>query len=235
MRCSLIIPAAGRGTRFGGELPKQLLPLCGRPVLARSLDAFAGLVDEAVLAVSDELRDAVTALVSAAPPPFPVRLVAGGALRQDSVHAALIATDPRSDAVLVHDAVRPLVPRQCIEDCRAALRQHVAAVVAVPCAATVKRTRLADGWNLVDQTVPRDDLWLAQTPQGFLRGPGLAAFARAAAERWICSDDVQVLERAGQRVAVVPGDARNFKITTPDDWAIAEALVIRQQAQAGKD
>ncbi len=225
MRCSLIIPAAGRGTRFGGDQPKQFLPLRGRAVLARSLDAFAGLVDEAVLAVGADVRDAVAALVADAAPPFPVRLVEGGATRQASVHAALLATDPRSDAVLVHDAVRPLVPRRCIEDCRDALRQHVAAVVALPCAATVKRTRMANGWNLVESTVPRDELWLAQTPQGFLRAPGLAAFARAVSEGWQCSDDAQVMERAGLRVAVVPGDARNLKITTPDDWAVAEALL----------
>jgi len=75
------------------------------------------------------------------------------------------------------------------------------------------------------ETVPRDDLWLAQTPQGFRRDAGRAAFARARAEHWECSDDAQVLERAGIRVAIVPGDARNVKITTPEDLALVEAMM----------
>jgi 2-C-methyl-D-erythritol 4-phosphate cytidylyltransferase len=221
-RISLVIPAAGRGTRFGGPIPKQLLPLKGRAVLLRSLDAFAGQVHEAVLAISAEAHDEIAALIASAGLPFPVRLTTGGATRQESVHAGLLASDPASELVLVHDAVRPLVPRTCIAACIAALTKHVAAVVALPCAATVKRAR-AD--LTVDATVPRDDLWLAQTPQGLHRPEALAAFARAVSERWSCSDDVQVMERAGHRVALVLGDARNLKLTTPDDWAVAEALI----------
>ena len=221
-RVSLVIPAAGRGTRFGGPVAKQLLLLKGRAVLLRSLDAFAGQVEEAVLAISADAHDDIAALIATAGLPFPVRLTTGGATRQESVHAGLLASDPTCDLVLIHDAVRPLVPTRCITACIAALAEHVAAVVALPCAATVKRAR-SD--NTVDATVPRDDLWLAQTPQGLRRAEALAAFARAAQERWTCSDDVQVMERAGHRVALVMGDARNLKLTTPDDWAVAEALL----------
>ncbi len=78
-------------------------------------------------------------------------------------------------------------------------------------------------------TVPRDDLWLAQTPQGLRREAALAAFAQAQAEGWLCSDDVQVIERWGGSVVVVRGDRANLKITTPDDWAVAEALIQRRQ------
>ena len=232
MRTSLVIPAAGRGLRFGGsgrsgtDTPKQLLPLAGRVVLLRSLDAFTGLVDEAVLVVSDDLRVDVERLLANARFTFPVRLTAGGATRQESVHRGLLSTDISADVVLVHDAVRPLVPTRCISACIAALANADAAVVAIPCAHTVKRSRLSHGdATLVDTTVPREDLWLAQTPQGLRRAAGLAAFARAAAEGWSCSDDVQVMERAGHSVALVPGDARNIKLTTPDDWAVAEALL----------
>jgi 2-C-methyl-D-erythritol 4-phosphate cytidylyltransferase len=221
-RISLVIPAAGRGSRFGGPVPKQLLPLKGRTVLLRTLDAFVGHVHEAVLAISADAHDDIAAVLTHAALPYPVRVVTGGATRQDSVYAALQASDPRCDLVLVHDAVRPLVPPTCIAACIAALTDHVAAVVAIPCAATVKRARPD---RTVDATVPRDDLWLAQTPQGLRRTEALAAFARAAAEAWMCSDDVQVMERAGHRVALVPGDARNLKLTTPDDWAVAEALI----------
>lgn len=221
-RISLVIPAAGNGTRFGGPIPKQLLPLKGRAVFLRSLDAFAGHVDEAVLAVSADMRADIEALLKNADLPFPVRLTAGGASRQASVYAGLLASDPSCDAILVHDAVRPLVPAPCIAACIAALREYVAAVVALPCAATVKRAR-SDG--TVDTTVARDDLWLAQTPQGLRRAEALAAFKRAVVEGWLCSDDAQVMERAGHRVALIMGDARNLKLTTPDDWAVAEALM----------
>jgi 2-C-methyl-D-erythritol 4-phosphate cytidylyltransferase len=219
MTASLIIPAAGRGTRLGSGIPKQLLELHGRSVLAWSLAAFAGLVDEAVVAIGDDMRITVDEIVAQARLPFPVHLVAGGTTRQRSVHAALQRAS--GSTILVHDSVRPLVPRVCIQACLTAVAAGGAAVVAVPCAATVKRT-LA---GTVVETVPREDLWLAQTPQGFLRDLGLQAFARAEREGWSCSDDAQVLERAGARVAVIPGDTRNLKITTMDDWAMAVALM----------
>lgn len=227
MRAALVIPAAGSGSRFGGGTPKQLLPLAGCPVLLRSLAAFAGLVDEAVLAVSPDIRDAVEALLTRHPPPMPVRICLGGATRQASVHAGILATDPSCTAILVHDAVRPLVPATCIAACIAALVDHDGAVVAVPCTPTVKRAG-ADG--VVAGTVPRDGLWLAQTPQGGRRSAFLDAFARAAATGVPCSDDAQVLELAGYRVALVPGDARNLKITTPDDWRVAEAILADARA-----
>jgi 2-C-methyl-D-erythritol 4-phosphate cytidylyltransferase len=219
-RVALVIPAAGSGTRFGGDRPKQFLMLGGKPVLAHTLAAFAGLVDAAWLAVNDAWRDEVTAIAAAAP--FPCHVVTGGATRQDSVHAALQAVTADCDRILVHDAVRPLVPRTCIAACIAALDQHPAAVLAVPCAATVKR---AGTTGCVAETVPREGLWLAQTPQAFHRDVGLAAFAAAARDGFQGTDDVQLLERAGHAVALVTGDARNLKLTTRDDLAVATALL----------
>ena len=220
MGVALVIPAAGSGSRFGGPIPKHYLPLAGRPVLAWTLQAFAGLVDEALLAVDDTWHDQASALAATAP--FPCQVVRGGNTRQASVAAALAAVSPAHDRVLIHDAVRPLVPRACIIACIEALADHPAAVVAVPCAATVKR---AGPNHQVLATVPRDDLWLAQTPQGVRRHEGLRAFAALAGDT-SCTDDAQVMERAGYAVAIVRGDARNLKITTPDDFAVAEALLI---------
>lgn len=217
---TLILPAGGSGTRFGGPVPKQLLPLAGLPVIRRSIDAFAGCADACVVAAPPDRSAEIAAACAGAA--LPVRIVAGGATRQASVAAALDAAE--GDLVLVHDAVRPLVPRRCIEACIAALGRAVAAVVAVPCAATVKR---AGPGGLVAATVPRADLWLAQTPQGFRRAAGVAAFARAIAEGWNCTDDAEVLERAGHAVELVPGDPANLKITEPADFAIAEALLAR--------
>lgn len=215
---SLLLPAGGSGSRFGSTIPKQFLPLAGVPVIRRSIDAFAGLADECVIAAAPDRHAEVAAACAGAL--VPVRIVAGGANRQASVAAALRAA--HGDLLLVHDAVRPLVPRRCIEACLAALARVPAAVVAIPCAATVKRAG-ADG--LVTATVPRAGLWLAQTPQGFRRAEGLAAFARAATAGWDCTDDAEVLERAGYAVEIVPGDAVNLKITEPGDLALAEALL----------
>jgi 2-C-methyl-D-erythritol 4-phosphate cytidylyltransferase len=215
---SLLLPAGGTGSRFGGAVPKQLLPLLGVPVIRRSIEAFAGLVDEAVIAGPADRLEEIRAVCAGCTVPW--RVVAGGADRQASVHAALQAS--RGDLLLVHDAVRPLTPRRCIAACIAALATRPAALVAVPCAATVKRAT-PDGQ--VAATVPRADLWLAQTPQGFQRSAGLAAFARAAEAGWTCTDDAEVLERAGFAVAIVPGDPCNLKITEPGDFAVAEALL----------
>jgi len=220
---SVVIAAAGSGSRFGGEVPKQLLPLGGIPILVRSIRAFTGLVDEVVLAISPTIREHIERMIVERSWDIPTTVVDGGETRQRSVYAGIRATSALSEVVLVHDAARPLVPRSCIEGCIAALRHHDGAVVAIPCAHTVKRAAI--GAAIVEQTVPRDDLWLAQTPQGFRRTAGLDAFARAERENRQCSDDAQVLETAGYVVALVAGDPRNLKITTAGDLAIAEALL----------
>jgi len=219
MRTTLVIPAAGSGQRFGSDVPKQFVPLLGMSILAHSLRAFAGLVDEAVISASAENHERLAAVVREAAVDFPVTVVLGGRTRMHSVATALDRA--QGALVLVHDAVRPLVPRSCICACLAALASHACAVVAVPCVATVKR--VADG--LIVETVDRSALWLAQTPQGFQRELGTQAFARAIAAGWDCSDDMQVLERCGHRPVIVPGDQRNLKITTRDDLALAQALM----------
>ncbi len=228
MATALVLPAAGSGRRFASDIPKQFLMLSGVPVICRTLTAFNGLVDEAVIAIDPDHRELLERCLASAPPTLPVRIVAGGARRQDSVALALAACTV--DLALVHDAVRPLVPRRCIEDCLTALSTHIAAVVAVPCAPTVKRS---DDGRTVAATVPRGPLWLAQTPQGLRRVEALAAFARAAAEHWNCSDDAEIMERAGHRVALVPGDACNLKLTTRDDLRLAEALWALRASTAG--
>ncbi len=213
----LLVPAGGRGTRFGSDTPKQFLPLAGMSVLAWSLKAFDGLVARAVVACDPawgtSTREAARAVS------FPVALVAGGETRLRSVAAALDGV--QEPLALVHDAVRPLVDRACIEACIAALAEAEAAVVAVPCAPTVKRVRD----DHVEATIERDALWLAQTPQGFRTAAGRVAYERALREGWSASDDAQLLERIGVRVRVVRGHAENFKITERADLAMAEAIL----------
>lgn len=212
MKVAALIVAAGRGTRFGGDVPKQYRLLDGQPVLRHSAAIFAA--HPAVRAVRVVIHPDDRALYDRAAgglnllPPVP-----GGAERQDSVRLGLESLEGMGfDAVLVHDAARPAVSRGLISRVVAALETAEGAVPAVPVADTLKRAA-ADG--MVEATVPRDGLWRAQTPQGFRFAPLLAAH-RAVAGRAL-TDDAAVLEAAGGRVRLVPGDAANGKITLPED------------------
>lgn len=223
----LVCPAAGRGARMGAGEAKQLRPLGGRPVLVATLERFAGLVDEAVVVVPSGEVDRYRILLDEAGPGLRYRVVAGGSNRFRSVLAGLEATDPAFERVLVHDAVRPLVPRRCIRDCIAALADHDAAVVAEPCAATVKRD---DGHGRVAETLDRTGLWLAQTPQGMRLGVGLQAYRGLGDPDPPPTDEGRVCELAGLAVALVRGDPGNIKLTEPADFDVAAA---RLQAGLG--
>ncbi|MEW5729639.1 MAG: bifunctional 2-C-methyl-D-erythritol 4-phosphate cytidylyltransferase/2-C-methyl-D-erythritol 2,4-cyclodiphosphate synthase [Pseudomonadota bacterium] len=207
-----LVVAAGRGSRVGGDLPKQYLDLDGRPVLRHTLAAFAvnPSVDavRAVIHPDDRgLYDVAARGLSLLDP------VAGGASRQDSVRLgleSLAALDP--DIVLIHDGARPFVDADIIGRAIAALDTHPGALVAVPLADTLKRG--ADG--LVMATVDRTALWRAQTPQAF-RFHDILEAHRAAAGGPELTDDAAVAEKSGLPVALVTGSEDNFKITTAAD------------------
>ena len=205
--------AAGQGARFGTGTPKQYLPLLGRPVLRHAAEGLLrdGRVDRLlpICAAGEEAR--VAALLDGLPVMDPV---AGGASRQASVRAGLEAlaraADGPPDAVLVHDAARPVVPAGTIARLLAALADGSGAIPAQRVTDTLKR---GDGRRIA-ATVPRDDLWRAQTPQAF-RFPMLLAAHRAAAGE--ATDDAQLLEAAGEAVLLVEGSESNVKITFPED------------------
>ncbi len=207
----VLVVAAGRGRRFGGDVPKQYLDLAGRPVLRHSLAAFAANPEiDAVRAVihpdDRQLYDAAAAGLGLGEP------VPGGAQRQDSVRLgleSLAELDP--DIVLIHDGARPFADAGTIGRVIAALKDHPGAIPAVPVADTLKRGQ--DG--MIAGTVDRAGLWRAQTPQGFRFADILAAH-RAAAGREL-TDDAAVLEAAGRPVALVMGSEDNVKITTTAD------------------
>ena len=225
---AVVLPAAGRGARLGGPVRKAYAELAGVPLWRRSLGAFLplGCVVRAVLVVAPADAAAFAAANRDAVDGDRVRVVGGGAERADSV-ANGVAAAGDADLIAVHDAARPFVPRDEIEAVFAAAWEHGAALLAAPIASTVKRVR--DG--VVAETVPRDDLWAAQTPQvaraDFMR--------RAFAERGDApaTDEAALLERIGVPVRVVPGGARNFKITTPEDFALAEALILADDERRG--
>jgi 2-C-methyl-D-erythritol 4-phosphate cytidylyltransferase/2-C-methyl-D-erythritol 2,4-cyclodiphosphate synthase len=219
MRTVALLVAAGRGTRFGAEMPKQVLPLLGKPVLRHAAEALLreGGVD-AIQPVSAPGGEAALAALLDGLPILPP--VAGGDTRQESVRRGLeaLAGDP-PDIVLVHDAARPVVPPGTVPALLAALAELPGAIPALPVSDTLKRG--AEG--RIAETVPRAGLYRAQTPQGF-RYPALLAAHRAAAAE--ATDDAQLLEAAGLPVALVAGHDSNVKITWPEDLARVEAAML---------
>jgi 2-C-methyl-D-erythritol 4-phosphate cytidylyltransferase len=221
---SVIVAAAGAGTRLGARLPKALVPLAGRPLFLHSVATFArlGFVREIVLVLPARWIGRVRRRHGKELGRLKVRaLVAGGARRQDSVRAGLAAA--RAEVVLVHDAARPLVTARAARAVAVAAARHGAAVLAAPAVDTIK---IADRRGRVAATPDRGRVWHAQTPQGFRRAVLLAAYRRAG--RADATDDAQLVERAGGTVVVVPGDAANFKVTSREDFARAEKLLDRR-------
>lgn len=227
MTAAVLIVAAGRGARAGrdGLAPKQYASLAGRSVLAHAIDAFAAVPGVSRVTVVIHPDDAslysesVPAGTRGLTPP-----VFGGATRQDSVRLGLEALEVTApDVVMIHDAARPFIAHDVVARVLAALDTHEGAIAAEPLPDTLKRER---GDGTIGETLSRVGLWKAQTPQGFRYAPILAAHRRAAAEgRTDFTDDAAIAEWAGLTVALIPGSSRNFKLTTQEDMAMAEALL----------
>lgn len=222
MRVAAVLPAGGAGLRMGpGGLRKQYAELAGEPVLLRSLRPFLRNpeVEWVVVVLPVDEVDA---------PPFalpdPVLVAPGGAERGDSVRNGLAVVPEEADAVLIHDAARPLLPGEVVDRVLRTVGPEVGAVAAVPVADTLKRV---DGERRITGTVDRSTLWRAQTPQGFPRPMIVDAYERAAADGVSATDDAALVERYGGRVVVVEGDPRNLKITRPEDLELAELLLSR--------
>ena len=233
MSVFVILPAAGMGTRMAsvGPSPKQFLSLAGAPILLHSLRAFLAVprITAIYVAVRESEQPRVSALLAEHHLQDRVHVVLGGDARQDSVANALAALpsapdneDKDDDIVLVHDAVRPLIDPATIERTIAAIEKHGAAIVATPAIDTIKQVeRTADG-ALITSTIPRERVVHAQTPQGALVPLMRRAFDEAAADGFVGTDEASLLERANIPVYVVPGTARNLKVTQPGDLEIAE-------------
>jgi 2-C-methyl-D-erythritol 4-phosphate cytidylyltransferase / 2-C-methyl-D-erythritol 2,4-cyclodiphosphate synthase len=221
--CVALVVAAGRGTRLGGPLPKQYLPLAGKPLLRYSLETLArhpAISHVRVVFNPDDSAnyEAASRGLDLLPP------VAGGAARQDSVRLGLESLDfLKAQRVLIHDGARPFLDTGTIDRVLAALDQAPGAIPVLPLRDTVKRG--ADG--IVTDTIDRASLWRAQTPQGFHYRPILAAHRAAAGSD--LSDDAAVAERAGLAVRLVAGSEENFKVTTGDDLLQAERLLAARQ------
>lgn len=216
MRVAALIPAAGSGTRLGLG-PKAFVEVAGRSLLGRSAAALAPHVAEVLVALPAGLN---------LPGDVPARAVTGGETRQASVLALLRATD--AEVVLVHDAARPFLPGAVVGAVIAAAREVGAATAALPVADTLVRAGPGGDWGTL---TPREGLWAVQTPQGFRRDLLLAAHEAALADGFAATDDAGLIARTGGAVRLVPGDARLFKVTTPGDLALAQALAPVWDAQ----
>jgi 2-C-methyl-D-erythritol 4-phosphate cytidylyltransferase len=243
MKVFVIVPAAGLGTRMAprSSTPpaaksrkkspsKQFKELDGVPILVHTLRKFAatpGVYEIIVALRRDEIAGFRTQIEKQYPEIMGKRLqmVEGGEHRQDSVASALAHTAAEAkdeDIVLVHDAVRPFVTPEIIASVVEAAHQHGAAIAGLPAIDTVKQVeRTADG-ALIKTTIPRASVVMAQTPQGFRYSILKKAFADAAADGFLGTDEASLIERAGLPVAVVMGSPRNIKITTPADLELAE-------------
>ena len=218
MTVSVIIAAGGQGTRIGGGVPKQWLAIGGKTLLERSVAAFDAhpRISEIVVVLPHGSDTAAPATVAK-----PRRVVTGGARRQDSVAEGFAAVSADASVVLVHDAARPFVTADVIDRAIDGAIAHGAVVPAVPVHDTVKQTAAASGARVV-ATLPRETLFLAQTPQGFRRDV-LADAIDAGRKGASGTDEAMLAEQAGYEVHVVPGDEANVKITTAADLERARA------------
>jgi 2-C-methyl-D-erythritol 4-phosphate cytidylyltransferase len=216
VRAAAVVVAGGSGTRLGGPIRKQYLEIGGEPVLLRAVRPFLAhprIASVVVVLPPDDVAHPPRWLAD-----LPIRIVAGGVERGDSVFNGLMAVDEDVDRVLVHDGARPFVSADVIDR---VLDAEGGAIAAVPVTDTIQQVD-ADG--VITATPDRSTLWQAQTPQGFPRAALLDAYRRARVDGITLTDDAAVFARYAGPVRVVRGSPRNLKVTRPEDLPVAEAL-----------
>ncbi len=236
-RAVALVPAAGRGHRMGSSVPKQFLELGGLPLVLHSLrvlEASPSIV-EIILAVPEADREyCLNKVIHHHGLKKVTKVVPGGSQRQDSVRHALAAATEEMELVLVHDAVRPFLTPEMVEKVLRRAEEVGAALIAIQMRDTVKRVGPD---QLVKETVDRQGLWLAQTPQAFRASLLREVHRKAQLEGVHATDDAQLMERFGHPVAVVEGSGQNIKVTRPEDLAIGEAILagrLHQEQSSAK-
>lgn len=232
MNVLAIIPAAGVGVRMGGGTPKQFLSLEGVAIFIHTLRKFvtSHVIDEIYLALRPEDMERAQRDIDREHFSKPVRLVAGGATRQETISNALAATPATTELVAVHDAVRPFIELEMIERVVEAARKGGAAILGIPSVDTVKQVER----QMVLGTLPRERVVLAQTPQAFRYDMIREALARAMADGFLGSDESSLVERLGHPVTVLMGSGRNIKITRPADLPLARLYIAQEREQAAR-
>jgi 2-C-methyl-D-erythritol 4-phosphate cytidylyltransferase len=233
-RIAAIVPAAGLGTRMGAETPKQFLELDGMPLILFTLRRLAACSAITEFFISTRADDMVSLQDKVAKSELgrSARVVHGGDTRQQSVANALAQVDPTTEIVLVHDAVRPLVTTEQIDRVIAEARKRGAAILGIPAIDTVKEVKrgsLPEDVALVTNTIPRERIVMAQTPQAFTYALLRDAFRAAQSEGVAGSDEAVLVERFGHEVFVVLGSERNLKITRPADMELARFYLEQER------
>jgi len=222
-----IIPAAGSGTRIGGDIKKQFLPLKGKPIIVHTLQQFehCSEVDEVALALPESAMSEMEAIVERYRLHKVSKMVLGGAKRQDSVRNVLNRLALKdSDIVLVHDGVRPFIETKRIAHLLKICKEYDAAVLAVQPKDTIRRST-AGGY--FDQTLDRTALWMIQTPQAFRSKLLIKAFEKAKKDKFYSTDEAALVERLGVKIRIVEGSYDNIKITTPEDLELGLLIFDR--------
>ena len=215
---SAIITAAGSGRRFGEA--KQFKKLHGKPLYEYSLDIFikSKLFDEVILVIPNNNQEKLQKEIKSKYG-SQVNLVIGGPDRQDSVKNAIQNSNPKVDLVVIHDAARPFITKTLIEKCISACEKSDGAIIAMQPHDTIKFSKD----NIVEKTIDRSNIWMAQTPQAFNKQKILEAYSSREFDDLIITDESSLMEKLGYKIMIVPGTGKNFKITTFDDWERAEA------------
>lgn len=224
------MPAAGRGLRMGGHIPKQFLLLGGQPILTHSLRVLQAspAIHEIILAVPQTERQyCLDHILSDGKFGKVTKVVAGGAQRHDSVRHALAEVSLDTEIVLVHDAVRPFLTEEMVRRVVEAAVEHGAAIVALPMRDTVKAVGAG---GIIERTVDRRPLWSAQTPQAFRRVWLEEGHRKALLDGIHATDDAHLVELIGKPVVVVEGSGDNIKVTRPEDLVIGEAILNSRTA-----
>ncbi|WP_071189623.1 2-C-methyl-D-erythritol 4-phosphate cytidylyltransferase [Trichormus sp. NMC-1] len=220
----LLIPSAGTGKRMGANRNKLLLQLRSQPIIAWTLlaaEAASSISWIGIISQPHDWQD-LKAIMADLKLTKPIKLIAGGSTRQESVHNGLLALPADAKQVLIHDGARCLATPDLLNACADAIRHYPGLIAAVPVKDTIK---VVDESGIIQSTPERSQLWAAQTPQGFDVELLKQCHAEGVRQGWEVTDDAALFEKCGIEVHIVPGEETNLKVTTPQDLAIAEFIL----------
>jgi 2-C-methyl-D-erythritol 4-phosphate cytidylyltransferase len=222
---SAIIVAAGKGVRMKGRIRKQYQDLSGRPVLVHSIMTFdaCSLIEEIFIVVPEEEIDyCQNNIASSLDLKTRLNLIPGGVQRQDSVYNGLQAIDQKTGTVVIHDGVRPFIHPEDLTACILGAKDFGACILGIPASDTLKRVNKS---GIIESTLFRENIWLAQTPQAFQYGLIIKAHETARQNGYFGTDDASLVERLGKKVKIINGSKFNIKITTREDLDVARAML----------
>jgi len=226
----VIIPAAGHGTRMGGDTPKLLLEIAGKTVIERTLEKFAGQNFQIVLVTNEELKSTMQEITKQKFPMENITVITGGSSRTESVRNGFRSLENLSPQtkILIHDGARCLISNEEIDAVIDTLNSCECCTVATPLKNTIKKIRKIEDKTTVEETPNRADFMEVQTPQGFIAD----AFSKCAESQIEATDDTAIAEQLGMEVVLVPGKYSNIKITTPEDVFFADAIIKQESLRS---